>query len=67
MIITEHLEKKQMVYPINKLCYCHATRRIGGWGPTNPSFGMTLTTEYNLLRTPAHLKPSICQQRQQMS
>ncbi len=30
------------------LCRCHTQRRIGGCGPTNPSLGMTLTTEYNL-------------------
>ena len=26
---------------LQDLCHCHTKRKNGGWGPANPSFGMT--------------------------
>ena len=47
------------LHPIIELCHEKICLKIfvivipkeglaGGWGPANPSFGMTLTTEFNL-------------------
>ena len=39
------ISRMSQKYDFQNLCRCHTKRRIGWWGPANPSFGMTLTIE----------------------